>query len=311
MRRLQRLATVLPLLAEDRFDEARAMIGEHKTGYRSDEIDLIRQVTVELSRELERLNRTVAERTATLETKLFELERSNLELEQFAFAASHDLQTPMRAIILFSQMLQSECQGKFDPKVDEYLHHIIHGAHRMRDLVQALLEFSRVGRKGLNRKWIDLGVVLDEVVGLMKPVIESHHAQVVHDALPQIYADPVLVAELLQNLLDNAIKFQADAPPVVRVSARHESGEWRVCVEDNGIGINPEHHKRIFQLYQRLHTEDEFDGHGLGLAVCEKIARLHGGRVWVESEAGKGARFYFTVPDRVEEAPGQAPEGHA
>jgi PAS domain S-box-containing protein len=228
-----------------------------------------------------------------------ELQRSNRELEQFAYVASHDLQAPLRAVAGFVQLLQEKYRGRLDADADEYIGHIVSATHSMRQLIQALLELGRIGKKDLDFRRVALQQVLDEARQRLQAVIEER-AAVIHSEqpLPELVVDPVLAVQLLQNLLSNAIKFQPGERPAVEIKARRGEGEWVVAVRDHGIGIDPKHFERIFRIFQRLHTADEYEGSGVGLAICEKIVQLHGGRIWVESEAGKGSTFYFSIPDR-------------
>jgi hypothetical protein len=281
-----------------------------------------------------------------------ELERSNGELQQFAYVVSHDLKAPLRAIKGFLDLLQVATQGQLDARAEEYVHFAVDGAARMEGLIGALLDYARVDTRGRDPVPTDVEAALADVLETLKFSIEEREAQVTHDPLPTVLADPTQLAQLLQNLIGNALKFSDDASPRVHITAaylppptgegrgggmrdgigdggggvRHtvgdvgggmsddrdedaragvdeglgvgarEAGLWRFAVRDNGIGIAPAHHDRIFAIFQRLHTREEYEGTGIGLAICKKIVERHGGRIWVESALGEGATFYFTLP---------------
>ncbi len=229
-----------------------------------------------------------------------QLAERNAELEQFAYVASHDLQEPLRMVSSFLQLLQRRYADQLDETADEYIAYAVDGAKRMQVLIQDLLAYSRVGTRGKAFKPVDVGRTLETVLTDLGPALEDTGATVEAGALPTLPADETQLRQLLQNLVANAIKFHGDKTPVVRVSAEEaeEDGRalWRIAVADNGIGIEPHHAERVFQIFQRLHTRDEYEGTGIGLAMCKKIVERHGGRIWFESEPGDGTTFYFTIP---------------
>jgi PAS domain S-box-containing protein len=229
-----------------------------------------------------------------------ELARSNLELERFAYVASHDLQEPMRTVNSFAQLLKRRCADELSSDGKEYLGFITDGVLRMQNLIRDLLAYSRITCQGVGFGPVDCNEVLSEVVDGLHASIQSANARVTADALPVITADATQIGQLFQNLLTNAVKFHGMAPPRVHVSAKEAHGAWDFSFKDNGIGIDSEYFERIFVMFQRLHTSEEYAGTGIGLAICQKIVERHGGRIWVESEAGKGSTFHFRLPRRAE-----------
>jgi PAS domain S-box-containing protein len=227
-----------------------------------------------------------------------DLERSNRELGQFAYVASHDLQEPLRMVSSYTQLLARRYEDQLDQDARDFITYAVDGAGRMQRLINDLLAYSRVGTRGQAFLETDSGQVLEQAVANLRPAIEESAAVVTHDALPTIVADGSQLMQVFQNLLGNAIRFRADTRPVIHVGAQRRDGEWLFSVSDNGIGIEPQYHDRIFIIFQRLHPRDEYPGTGIGLALCKRIVERHGGRIWVESELGQGATFYFTIPVR-------------
>lgn len=223
------------------------------------------------------------------------LERNNVQLQQFAYVASHDLQAPLRRILSFCQLLQRRLQGKLDTDSDEFIGYIVEGAKGMQTLVSDLLTFSRVGTQGKPFKPVDSSVVLDEARRNLEMSVQETNATITRDTLPTVVVDRTQLVQLFQNLLSNAIKYRGDQTPKIHVTAEEKSGEWLFGIRDNGIGIDPKHHSDIFAIFKRLHG-DEIPGTGIGLAVCKRIVERHKGRIWVESQLGQGSTFYFTIP---------------
>ncbi len=239
--------------------------------------------------ELKRTEKDLANRTA-------ELERSNAELERFAYVASHDLQEPLRAVASHVQILEQDYRGRLDPEADESIRCAVEGARRMHDLINDYLAYSRVRSGSGPHLLIAAEGALRAALQNLERTIGESGAEVTHDDMPEVVADSTQLVQLFQNLIANAVKFRGDDPPRVHVSAARADKTWLFSVRDNGIGIDPEHTGRIFSMFQRLHTQDRYPGTGIGLAICKKIVECHGGRIWVESMPGMGATFRFTLP---------------
>ena len=233
------------------------------------------------------------------EARLAELEKKNKELEQFAYVASHDLQEPLETVSSFVGVLHKKYGENLDEKGKKYLGFIIQATHRMKKLVTDVLEYSRIGKKE-EMKPVDLNVLVQETIDDMNASIVSSRAKVTFEKLPVLTVCQVEIKELFQNLISNAIKFRKkDEAPLIHIAAEKSpavSG-WKFSVSDNGIGLEEKFYERIFLIFQRLHNRSEYDGTGIGLTLCKKIAEIHGGKIWVTSESGKGSTFYFTLKD--------------
>ena len=225
-----------------------------------------------------------------------ELARSNAELQQFAYVASHDLQEPLRMVISYTQFLQKRYKDKLDADADEFISYAVDGETRMQELIQDLLTYSRVGTQGKVFEPTHCTTLFDRAIFNLRKAIEESEAVVTHDPLPTVLADASQLGQVFQNLIGNAIKYRGDNPPQIHVGAERQDGLWHFTVRDNGIGIDPEQAERIFVIFQRLHGKSEFPGTGIGLAICKKTVERHGGRINVESELGMGATFHFTIP---------------
>jgi PAS domain S-box-containing protein len=231
-----------------------------------------------------------------LKLKLDELSRSNAELEQFAYVSSHDLQEPLRMIASYLQLLERKYKGKLDDKADKYIHFSVDGATRMQNLINDLLDFSRVTTQAKEFQPTELEPIFKEVLSNLEVSITENKAIISHDSLPVVIADKTQIGQVFQNLINNAIKFQSENQPHINISVKTCKNQWLFAVKDNGIGIDPNHKDKIFEVFKRLHKRRDYPGTGIGLAICKKIVERHGGHIWVESELGKGSIFYFTLP---------------
>ena len=260
--------------------------------------DHLARLTISVRRALEDV-RVRQERTRAQEqlaAKVEELARSNCDLEQFAYVASHDLQEPLRMVASYTQLLAERYRGKLDSSADRYINYAVEGATRMQALLEDLLSFSRIGRNGVKPAPTDVSSAIDEVLKNLELPLKEHSVTITCNPMPTVLADRFQVVQLFQNLIGNAIKFRAKRNPCVTISAEKKDHEWLFSVFDNGIGIAADHRDLIFKIFQRLHTRVEYPGNGVGLAICKKIVEHNGGRIWVESELGQGSNFRFTFP---------------
>jgi signal transduction histidine kinase len=252
------------------------------------------------------LRRQVEENLAR---KADELARSNADLEQFAYVASHDLQEPLRMVAAYTQLLGERYKGKLDADADKFIGYATEGATRMQVLIQDLLAFSRVGRNTGSSESIDCNAAMKDVLQTLAGAIQESGAVVTHGELPALWADRTQITQIFQNLVGNALKFRGNNPPLISIQVEKTGQHWQFSVSDNGIGIAPEHADNIFVVFQRLHARTEYPGNGIGLAICKKIVERAGGRIWVESQAGSGSTFKFTMP--IHNADEPAPDQHA
>jgi light-regulated signal transduction histidine kinase (bacteriophytochrome) len=230
-----------------------------------------------------------------------ELKRSNEELQQFAYVSSHDLQEPLRMVASYTQLLAKRYKGRLDSDADEFIAFAVDGCNRMQGLIQDLLAYSRAGTNGKVFREVSAEDALQQALTNLRITIEQSGAVVSHDSLPTIKTDETQLTQVFQNLVGNAIKYRSAEAPRVHVSATNNGGnEWIFSLRDNGLGIAPQYFEKIFVLFQRLHGRNEFEGTGIGLAICKKVLERLGGRIWVESQPEKGSTFYFALPERTE-----------
>ncbi|MFI8303174.1 ATP-binding protein [Streptomyces sp. NPDC085927] len=264
-----------------------------------------------LSREIDFMRQRLVQELALsedtrlrLDAQAADLQRSNAELEQFAYVASHDLQEPLRKVSSFTQLLQRRYGGQLDSRADQYIDFAVDGANRMQTLINDLLDFSRVGRLHNSHQSVDLDKVLERTLSELSVGIEEAGAEITHDPLPTLVADPTQMGMLWQNLISNAVKFRRPGEaPEIHVTAAREGELWRFTVTDNGIGIAPEYADKVFVIFQRLHTKDTYTGSGIGLAMCKKIVEFHGGAIEVDPEYHDGTRITFTLAPQPPETP--------
>jgi light-regulated signal transduction histidine kinase (bacteriophytochrome) len=252
---------------------------------------------VELGEDVGAMRRRIVAELEAIRVAQVDLERSNAELEQFAYVASHDLQEPLRKVTSFCQLLQQRYGGQLDERADQYIGFAVDGARRMQELINDLLAFSRVGRAEHPHAPVDCDAVLSRARDDLAASIDASGARVDAGPLPTVDGDASLLRLVFQNLIGNAIKFRGEAAPRVHVEAERDDGQWQFSVADNGIGIDPEYAERIFVIFQRLHPRSNYEGTGIGLAMCRKIVEYHGGRMWLDTANGDpGSRFCFTLP---------------
>ncbi len=234
--------------------------------------------------------------TRELYEKNLDLNRANRDLEQFAYIASHDLQEPLRMVSSFTQLLAKRYRGRLDKDADDFIAFAVDGARRMQGMINDLLAYSRVGRPNADIVPVDANEAYHRAISNLTGTIEESAADITHDALPVVRAGNAELARLFQNLLGNAIKFRGDAPPKIHIAAVRDGAAWRFSVRDNGIGMPMDNREKIFDLFKRLGSREKYPGSGLGLAIAKRIVERSGGRIWVESEPGRGSIFFFTLP---------------
>ena len=236
------------------------------------------------------------EKKVSLRTKA--LEQSNKELKEFAYVASHDLKEPLRMITSFLQLIELRYKDQLDQDANEFIGFAVEGSKRMDKMINDLLEYSRIGNQEREFEYLQSEKLLETVLMNLKSAIEDTNALITHDPLPLIFANEQMMIQLFQNLISNSIKYHGEKNPEIHISADNVNDEYIFAIKDNGIGIDQNHLKRIFTIFQRLHTREEYEGTGIGLAIVQKIVQKHHGKIWVESELGKGTTFYFTIPNQ-------------
>ncbi|TYL38661.1 histidine kinase [Natronococcus pandeyae] len=249
---------------------------------------------------LERQNDELTETQAELESTVRQLEASNERLDQFASAASHDLQEPLRMISSYLQLLEDRHDDDLDDEAEEFLEYAVDGADRMQVMVDDLLQYSRVDTRGDPFEPVDLDDVLEDALTDLQVCIEEESAEITAEELPRVEGDRSQLRQLFQNLVSNATEYSGDEPPRIHISAEQAGDEWKISVRDHGIGIDPDDQERIFEIFDRLHSHEEHEGTGIGLALCKRIVERHDGEIWVDSELGEGSTFFFTLESGLE-----------
>jgi len=294
------LASEARLVSDGSVEHEVSTLGPPEFVRLGEDVNAMRERLVTQIAASEAAGRAVAQARAALEEQTVELQRSNTELEQFAYVASHDLQEPLRKVASFCQMLERRYSGQLDERADQYIHFAVDGAKRMQQLINDLLEFSRVGRLTKPRTDVDLMDCLRNGLFNLQTAREESGAEVTWDELPHVLGEAPLLTQLLQNLIGNAIKFHSDEPPRIHIGVRRDGDDWEFWCADNGIGIEPEYADRVFLIFQRLHAKETYSGTGIGLAMCKKIVEHHGGRIWVDEPAHgaspSGTTVRFTLP---------------
>ncbi len=236
------------------------------------------------------------------------LRRANDDLQQFAYSASHDLQEPIRNVAVYSEIVAKRYHSVLDADGQQFLGFLKEGGRRLATLVNDLLAYTRAGTAELNETPVDSSVVLNHSLASLAEAIRESNGKVTYDALPEVYMGEAHLQQVLQNLIGNALKYRNENPPLIHVSAVSQGAVWRFSVADNGIGIDPQYKEKIFGVFKRLHHDRTYSGTGIGLAICQRVVERYGGRIWVESEPGKGATFFFTVPRRAPSVRTTAPD---
>ncbi|WP_017547225.1 ATP-binding protein [Nocardiopsis prasina] len=284
LRPLEELAGHMRQVSEGYYAHRISLHGPPEIVQLGQDVDAMRERIVQDLDEVASARRKLQEQSTLLEHQTEELRRSNLELEQFAYVASHDLQEPLRKVASFCQLLQRRYHGQLDERADSYIDFAVEGAKRMQTLINDLLAFSRVGRTK-NFAPVDLNVALDDALSSLETRLEEAGAEISGDPLPTVQGDRTLLTQVFFNLVGNAVKFRGEDAPKVRLSVERQGDEWVFCCADNGIGIEPQYAERIFVIFQRLHTREKYTGTGIGLAMCKKIVEFHGGRMWLDTGA--------------------------
>jgi signal transduction histidine kinase len=293
---LARLAADARQVADGDFSHELGRRGPREVRDLGADVDSMRERILSDLAEVQGANTSLAQANASLEQRTQDLQRSNSELEQFAYVASHDLQEPLRKVASFCQLLQRRYGGQLDEKADQYIEYAVDGAKRMQLLINDLLAFSRVGRVEQERVPVGAAELLAQAEANLATAIRRARAEIEASDLPVVMAEPTLLTAVFQNLISNAIKFRGERSPRVQVSAERDGDFWVFAVADNGIGISSDYAERIFVIFQRLHDKATYPGTGIGLAMTRKIVEYHGGRIWLDTTAATGARFRFTLP---------------
>ncbi len=288
----------IPIMITGKVFGSLTIYSEETNPFSEDEKRLLDELADDIAYGISSIRLKLEHDTAEIavQKSLMDVQRSNAELQQFAYVASHDLREPLRMITSFLQLLERRYSDRLDDDAEEFIGFAVDGAKRLDAMINDLLSYSKVTRKEIEFNNADSEQILEQALINLKVPIEENNAIINHDPLPKIDGDANLLVQLFQNLIGNAIKYQSKNNPQIHISAIKEEDNYKFSIKDNGIGISPEHLERIFTIFQRLHTKDEYEGTGIGLAIAQKIVHQHNGNIWVESEQGKGSTFYFTIP---------------
>ena len=291
---------VLPLISDNRVFGALNIYSKEPNPFSEEEKDLLKELTDDISYGLTSLRLRIEHDKAEKELKesLIEVERSNIELEQFAYVTSHDLREPLRMITSFLQLLERRYSDQLDEDANEFIGFAVDGAKRLDAMINDILIYSKVSNKDRNLTTVDFNEVIQEVYVNLAASIEKTNAKITYDSLPSIITDKQLMTQLFQNLISNAIKYRSEETPKIHISIKKEDTQYLFAIKDNGIGIDQKHLERIFTIFQRLHSDSEYEGTGIGLSIAQKIVHQSGGEIWAKSELGKGTTFYFTIPTK-------------
>jgi PAS domain S-box-containing protein len=298
MKRGYSSSIVLPITLEEQVIGALNIYSKETNPFSEEEIKLLQELADDISFGLTALRLRIANKIAeqALEESLLEVRRSNSELEQFAYITSHDLREPLRMITSFLQLLEKRYQDRLDDDANEFIGYAVGGAKRLDAMIQDILIYSKITNKERNFTHVNVNNVLEQTYLNLKAAIDENDAEITYKKLPSIFIDEQLMIQLFQNLISNSIKYRTEECPKIQISANKEGKHWLFCVKDNGIGISENHLDKIFTIFQRLHTHEEYEGTGIGLAIAQKIVHQHGGQIWAKSELEKGTTFYFTIP---------------
>ncbi len=289
---------VLPISHNDKVFGALTIYSEETNPFSEEEIRLLQELADDISFGITSLRLQLAHNKAekALRKSLLDLKRSNAELEQFAYVTSHDLREPLRMITSFLQLLERRYKDQLDEDANDFIGYAVNGAKRLDAMINDILIYSRVAKKGRSLSNVDMNLVIEKTFLNLKTSIDETNTIITYDPLPTLVVDEQLMVQLFQNLVSNAIKYRSEKNPQIHISAEKIDSQWLFSVEDNGIGISEDHLERIFVIFQRLHTREEYEGTGIGLSIVQKIVHQHGGEIWVKSTLGKGSTFFFTIP---------------
>jgi light-regulated signal transduction histidine kinase (bacteriophytochrome) len=289
---------VLPIISVNQIIGVLNIYSRETNPFSHEEKKLLKELVEDISFGITSLRLREAHEKAerALRESMIDIERSNAELEQFAYVTSYDLREPLRMITSFLQLLERRYKDQLDEDANEFIGFAVDGAKRLDAMINDILVYSRVAKKERILTPVNLNVVLEQAYLNLKAAIEETEAELTHDPLPTLLLDEQLMIQLFQNLIGNAIKYRSEKTPQIHISAKKDLDQYVFTVQDNGIGISPQHLERIFTIFKRLHTKQEYEGTGIGLSIAQKIVQQHGGKIWAESKPGEGSIFYFSIP---------------